>query len=118
MIDLTKLGISKSKEFLDYFYSALRVKNNNPFFPAGSSRFTDQGSEAHLSDYIITDDGDQISVSWKIIQAYDGSLISIEAVPDVANPKEKWESAANDFISKILVSVLYSRKWHELSVRN
>lgn len=108
--DLSELDIDKSKEFLDYFNAALRSKNNIPFPPSGSGKFTHQKYEAYLTDWIDTIDGGKLSVSWRILLNLDGSAISVEAIADTEISSEKWEPIAHDFIGAILVSVLSGKK--------
>lgn len=108
--DLSNLGTDRSREFLDYFNAALRSKNDVPFPPSGSGRFTASGYEALFSDWIETIDGGGVAVTWKLLLKPDGTAVSVEAVCDSGAPSHQWEPKASEFVRNILVLVLSGKK--------
>lgn len=109
-IDLTQLDIESSREFLEYFYAALRAKSGMPFSHPGSSRFSGEGYLANLDDWLLTVGGEKVSITWQILLTPEGSAISVEALANEEIPQERWDSIASKFVSDILVSVVSGKK--------
>ncbi|WCL50702.1 hypothetical protein [Leptospira sp. GIMC2001] len=111
------LNLEATKDFLNYFYAALRNNSLGLFDAGGRGHFSDSGYESNLRLGIANPKEKLFIINLKLSFNHEGCLQSIESYADSHEESNQWGTILSNFINEVLLSTI-SQKKEKFFVRN
>lgn len=98
---------TKQRLFLDYLNAQLRERTSGY---SGSAGYLEDGKFESTIHGPFSIDSEKVPMTWRIVKSENGELLYVEAeCTDPNSSNVNWESAAQQFISSVLVGALAER---------